>query len=267
MFQHESNHPLNGGEAPGRPPETALMIRRCTNCAKFLAPLTVGCSFCQSFDLEWVPSLGLGTIVSWKVVHLPPSGQRHGKSMPSTVAIVELDDGPWVYSTIEGDVPRSSQPVRVKFEARPRSDRFPVFAIWPADLPDSQASARSESGNPTSVRSKQESHDHQTYDASWIRSALRQCDLLDSSEAVDTDARSLIRFAIRQAPFGGASASELLMAFGVTRMRFVTMLHEALSSKRTDTQSVRRLKRHLLDSLMRAWRANPYAPSTSYRVG
>jgi hypothetical protein len=48
----------------------------------------------------------------------------------STIAIVALDEGPWMYTTIDGEIPPSSQrPVRVRFQATPRADRFPVFAI------------------------------------------------------------------------------------------------------------------------------------------
>ncbi|MGQ4616012.1 hypothetical protein [Nocardia sp. R7R-8] len=46
------------------------------------------------------------------------------------IAIVELDDGPWLYTIIQGELPPSSTtPVRVRFQARPQGDRFPVFAV------------------------------------------------------------------------------------------------------------------------------------------
>ncbi|WP_233531160.1 Zn-ribbon domain-containing OB-fold protein [Antrihabitans sp. YC2-6] len=110
-----------------------LLIRRCGTCNKLLAPLTVACSFCQGFDLEWVPSSGTGSIVSWKVTHRYPHGP-HGELLPSTKAIVQLDDGPWVYSTIEGEVPpHSDRPVRVQFQPSPVGGAFPVFGIRPSD--------------------------------------------------------------------------------------------------------------------------------------
>ncbi|WP_245664983.1 OB-fold domain-containing protein [Nocardia sienata] len=49
--------------------------------------------------------------------------------MESAIAIVELDEGPWVYTTIHGELPRAERPVRVRFQAPPRGDRFPVFVI------------------------------------------------------------------------------------------------------------------------------------------
>ncbi|GGN77454.1 hypothetical protein GCM10011610_23910 [Nocardia rhizosphaerihabitans] len=51
-----------------------------------------------------------------------------------TIAIVELDEGPWVYTSIEGEVPvLRGRPVRVQFQPCPPEDRFPVFAVS-ADL-------------------------------------------------------------------------------------------------------------------------------------
>ncbi|MGV9823819.1 Zn-ribbon domain-containing OB-fold protein, partial [Nocardia xishanensis] len=98
----------------------ALMIRRCRSCARLLAPLITTCTSCHSMALDWVRSSGDGSIVSWKVVHRVPCDRRFEEWEPSIIAIVELDEGPWVYTTIEGEIPPpSDQPVRVKFEPRP----------------------------------------------------------------------------------------------------------------------------------------------------
>ncbi|MFE6920960.1 OB-fold domain-containing protein [Nocardia sp. NPDC057663] len=53
-----------------------------------------------------------------------------GSEAPLTIAIVELDEGPWVYTSIEGEVPvLRGGPVRVHFQPCPPEDRFPVFAV------------------------------------------------------------------------------------------------------------------------------------------
>ncbi|MFF0457776.1 Zn-ribbon domain-containing OB-fold protein [Nocardia africana] len=84
---------------------------------------------CRSTTLEWVPSSGEGAIVSWRVVYRAPLDRRVDEWTPSLIAIVALDEGPWVYTSVEGEIPPTSdQPVRVKFEPRPASGRFPVFA-------------------------------------------------------------------------------------------------------------------------------------------
>jgi uncharacterized OB-fold protein len=103
------------------------MIRRCTRCDKLFAPLVVDCSSCASDSLEWLPSAGAGSIVSWRVVDR--AADMHNEP-PLTIAIVELDEGPWVYTSIEGDVPAvRGCPVRVQFQPCQPEDRFPVFAV------------------------------------------------------------------------------------------------------------------------------------------
>ncbi|MEV4239643.1 OB-fold domain-containing protein [Nocardia sp. NPDC049737] len=237
------------------------MIRRCGPCNKLFPPLTAECSSCGSWDLEWSPSSGLGSVVSWRLVHRTVS-RPHAQVVPLTIAIVELDEGPWVYATIEGEVaPVSDQPVRVRFEPHPRVDRFPVFAVCPAE-PHSDGGVRpapQRANASIDVRSTHPREVEHRFDAWWVRTSLRQCELMEGAKAVDTAAKSLISFAIRWAPFGGASAGELLVTFGVTRRRFLHMLEEALDPRRTDSVNVRGLKRQLKDALTQAWQMSPAA--------
>ncbi|WP_433197907.1 Zn-ribbon domain-containing OB-fold protein [Nocardia sp. CA-107356] len=253
-------------ESSGNPmgAETILMIRRCGRCNKLFAPLTAECSSCRSWDLEWVPSSGLGSIVSWRLVHRSPS-RAHAQVAPLTIAIVELDEGPWMYTTIDGDVPPfPDRPVRVRFEPRPRVDRFPVFAVCPAAGSDNGVRPASPCGcTSNDVRSTRRPGAQTRYDASWVRTSLRQCELLEAAKSFDAAAKSLIGFAIRWAPFGGATAGELLVTFGVTRRRFLHMVEETLHPRRADSAKVRGLKRHLQDSLTQAWQSNP----TAYSAG
>ncbi|WP_446221275.1 Zn-ribbon domain-containing OB-fold protein [Nocardia sp. IBHARD005] len=107
--------------------EDILMIRRCTCCSTLFAAVTLGCSSCASGSLEWLPSSGAGSIVSWRVVDRDATGMRGAR--PLTIAIVELDEGPWVYTSIEGELPPRNCPVRVQFQPCSRDDRFPVFAV------------------------------------------------------------------------------------------------------------------------------------------
>ncbi|MGV9665283.1 Zn-ribbon domain-containing OB-fold protein [Nocardia niigatensis] len=108
--------------------EGTLTIRRCAACDKLFAPLTSACSACASDDLEWVPSSGAGSIVSWRVVYRTRG--PHGELTPLMIAIVELDEGPWVYTSLEGEVPLTYiGPVRVYFQPSPRQDGFPVFKV------------------------------------------------------------------------------------------------------------------------------------------
>lgn len=124
---HQEKHPGSGPTSAVRVPGV-LMIRRCPRCDRLYAPLTVDCSSCASNDLEWVPSRGAGSILSWRVVERGVAGT----AAPLTIAIVELDEGPWVYTSIEGRIPANPyRPVRVRFQPCPREDRFPVFEVTP----------------------------------------------------------------------------------------------------------------------------------------
>ncbi|MEV6391461.1 Zn-ribbon domain-containing OB-fold protein [Nocardia xishanensis] len=126
MYRYSTKHSI-GADHPVCGNAT-LMIPRCGGCDKLLAPPSDACGSCRSVDLEWIPASGCGSIVSWRV--LEGAVKSCAGSAPSTIAIVELDEGPWIYTTIEGPVPPSSpRPVRVRFEAPPRGDRFPVFTI------------------------------------------------------------------------------------------------------------------------------------------
>lgn len=119
--------------APAHP--APLMINRCMRCATLLAPLTASCPSCRGSELRAVPSSGAGSIVSWKVADRRP-GEPCGGSAPAAVGIVELDDGPRIYTWIDGEVPAGTdRDVRVEFRPTAEDGRFPVFAVLPARRP------------------------------------------------------------------------------------------------------------------------------------
>lgn len=50
--------------------------------------------------------------------------------MSFSLVIVELDDGPWVYTFIEGEMSAGEgTPVRVQFQLSEPGERFPVFTV------------------------------------------------------------------------------------------------------------------------------------------
>lgn len=129
MYPSAPKHTGTGGDAGAPLLADTLLIRKCARCDRLYAPLTVDCASCTADSLEWVPSSGAGSILSWRVVDRGVIGGR-GETMPLTVAVVELDEGPWVYTSIEGNIPLvAAGPVRVRFRPRPRDGRFPVFTV------------------------------------------------------------------------------------------------------------------------------------------
>ncbi|WP_420751434.1 Zn-ribbon domain-containing OB-fold protein [Rhodococcus sp. O3] len=114
------------------PVRSGMTILRCEHCDTPLAPQTPKCSSCGSSELRSVCCSGAGSIVSWKVLPHAANG-RHRDQEPVTLAIVELDDGPWVYSEIEGSFPDCADaPVRVELRSVCPAERFPVFEVCAA---------------------------------------------------------------------------------------------------------------------------------------
>lgn len=67
----------------------SLTVQRCTSCGSFQHPPRPVCSNCQSFDLEWAPVSGGGTVYSYTVVHHGIGGLRD--KVPFNIVVVELD--------------------------------------------------------------------------------------------------------------------------------------------------------------------------------
>lgn len=257
MYQNRSVHPPSSGEKRTSSFDNAtLMIRRCGRCARLMTPTAASCSRCSNRDLDWVPSTGAGVIISCRIVHRkmhrPPT-----EHAPSVLAVVKLDDGPWVFSALESAIrPIADQRVRVHFRGGVVDGRFPVFAI---DDPRHEQSG----GNSVDYKSTADDGRNRSehllntdgvFGVAWVRTAFAQCDFLEATKSVNVDENSLIKFAVQWAPFGGADSGELLVAFGVTREKYMRLLREALKLQRTDNPAIRTLKRRLLEALVHAWR-------------
>lgn len=132
MQQLHLEHTSRTGADPAPAAADTLLLRRCVPCDTLFAPTMARCSACRSDEFEPVVAAGTGSIVCWRIVDCAPDALADPVS--ATLAIVELDEGPWVYTTIAGPVPQSvDTPVRVRFRAPPGVDRFPVFAVQRED--------------------------------------------------------------------------------------------------------------------------------------
>jgi uncharacterized OB-fold protein len=108
--------PFFDGAAAGR-----LVIRRCEACGLWYAPDASGCAGCGTDDLAWVEASGEAVLVSWTVAHSPA-----GETAP--LALVELDEGPWMYSRLDGvPAPSEELPLRVAFVHPDEGESYPVF--------------------------------------------------------------------------------------------------------------------------------------------
>lgn len=78
-----------------------LRIQRCTACAHLQHPPRVQCPSCGSFEHDWAPMSGRGTVYSFVVTHqaIHPSFEGH---LPYVTALVELDEGPRLVTNLLG---------------------------------------------------------------------------------------------------------------------------------------------------------------------
>ena len=107
--------------------EIGLMIRRCESCRQLMLRPALACLQCHSHDFERVRSSGAGRIISWRIHHQAVKGNAH--TVPIILAIVELDEGPWIYAAIESELPETpAGRVRVEFRSASTTGDFPVFA-------------------------------------------------------------------------------------------------------------------------------------------
>jgi len=106
-----------------------LLIKRCAACGRAHSYPRRFCPYCWSEDVSWEAAGGRGTLYTYSVVHqndLPPFDER----VPYVAAIVELDEGPRVITTLvdcDLDALRVGMAVEVAFRAVSDEVTIPVF--------------------------------------------------------------------------------------------------------------------------------------------
>ena len=80
--------------------EGKLLGLRCQSCGAYTVPPQGVCRNCQGQDLAPVEVKGEGTIRTFTVIRVAPEG----KQPPYVLALVELEQGPWVIGVVvDGD--------------------------------------------------------------------------------------------------------------------------------------------------------------------
>jgi uncharacterized OB-fold protein len=111
--------------------EGRLLIKRCTQCGRSLAPQREACDACTSEALEWAQASGKGTVYSFVVMHqmLHPAFRDEG---PYNVAVVELEEGPRIVTNLvgiaNGDI-RAGMRVEAVFEDLSDEVAVPKFRV------------------------------------------------------------------------------------------------------------------------------------------
>lgn len=117
-----------------------LLLRQCVPHAHWNPPAAMTCAKCGTTDLLWKEASGHGRIVSWAVAHGRPASP--GQQAPRTpVAIVELDEGPWLRGQVKTTAAAlvSGMAVTTSFERAAGGEAIPVFEPHP-DGPSRPAS-------------------------------------------------------------------------------------------------------------------------------
>ena len=93
-----------------------LVVQRCADCGTYQHPPTPMCGSCNSFNVQWVESDGMGTVHSWIVVNQP--SHPFFTDVPYNVVLVELKEGIRLFSNLLDVAPneiREGMEVRVDF--------------------------------------------------------------------------------------------------------------------------------------------------------
>jgi uncharacterized OB-fold protein len=122
----DDNRPFWDGARNGR-----LMMQRCCGCNHVRYPVARICPRCLSDEAEWVELSGKGSIFSYVVFH-----QVYDRSfkddVPYNVAMVQLDEGPRLFSNIEisdGQKPKVGDRIEVCFDPVTPDVTLPRFRL------------------------------------------------------------------------------------------------------------------------------------------
>ncbi|MCU1394817.1 MAG: hypothetical protein JWM34_3245 [Ilumatobacteraceae bacterium] len=109
--------------------EHRLIVQRCTVCGTHVFNPQQFCTQCQSLELDWVASAGLGVIVTYSIVERP---QSPAFEAPYVVAVVRLDERYEMMTNIVGSSPDEisiDARVRVSFVQLTESITLPCFEL------------------------------------------------------------------------------------------------------------------------------------------
>lgn len=109
--------------------EEQLTFQRCADCEQAVWPAHTYCTRCGSAGLRWERSGGHGTIYSYSTILRGPTPVWAGIA-PYTVGFVEMDEGYFLFTQIEGDPDdiEIGKDVSVRYVQR-GEQKLPVFTL------------------------------------------------------------------------------------------------------------------------------------------
>jgi len=112
--------------------QNELKMQKCSECGHIRYPISHVCPKCLSEGFAWQKLSGEGEILSYIVFHQKYS-PAFADDLPYNVALIELKEGPRMYSNIVGvpnDAPRVGDRVSVVFDAVTSEVSIPRFKLF-----------------------------------------------------------------------------------------------------------------------------------------
>ncbi len=100
------NYPLTFKQYSDALKEDRLMGLKCKVCGSITVPPKMACRNCASFEIEPMAMKGTGKIRTYTSVFVPSEGRE--TECPYIIAMVELDEGPWIMGNLKGVTPASA---------------------------------------------------------------------------------------------------------------------------------------------------------------
>jgi uncharacterized OB-fold protein len=79
--------------------EHQVRIQKCTACGRFVFYPRSNCPYCLSPELEWRRVSGNGTLYTFTIARRP-TAPPFADEVPQKIAVVELDEGPRLTTTL-----------------------------------------------------------------------------------------------------------------------------------------------------------------------
>jgi uncharacterized protein len=106
-----------------------LVIQHCAHCGAWQHYPRPMCLVCGSSRLDWAEAAGRGTVYSVATMRLPVTEEL---TPPYQIALVDLDEGPRLLTTISGPDARIGDRVAVGWRDRAGGlPPVPVFSVTP----------------------------------------------------------------------------------------------------------------------------------------
>jgi uncharacterized OB-fold protein len=108
-----------------------LQMQKCGDCGHIRYPISHVCPDCLSYKFEWTPLSGRGEVFS-HIVFYQFYNKTFADDVPYNVALVQLEEGPRMYSNIVGvdnDAVKVGDKVEVVFDPVTPEVTIPKFQL------------------------------------------------------------------------------------------------------------------------------------------